>query len=110
MRALFALALALSACGDKENPENPEDTQSEPQDADGDGLLAAEDCDDGDPTLGGDELPYDGIDNDCDPLTLDDDLDGDGFALAEDCDDGDPHWVATSSLTTGRQRLRSPHA
>ncbi len=33
------------------------------------------------------EEPYNGIDDDCDPLTLDDDLDQDGFPLAEDCDD-----------------------
>ena len=36
------------------------------------------------------EIPYDGIDNDCDPTTLDDDLDQDGFVLAEDCDDTNP--------------------
>jgi hypothetical protein len=36
------------------------------------------------------EAPYDGIDNDCDPLTPDDDLDGDGYANLSDCDDGDP--------------------
>jgi hypothetical protein len=35
------------------------------------------------------EVPYDGVDNDCDPLTPDDDLDGDGFLLASDCDDLD---------------------
>ena len=35
------------------------------------------------------EIPYDGIDNDCDPTTLDDDLDGDGVMLADDCNDGD---------------------
>ena len=33
------------------------------------------------------ESPYNGIDDDCDPSTLDDDLDQDGFLLAEDCDD-----------------------
>ncbi len=36
------------------------------------------------------EEPYNGIDDDCDPMTLDDDLDQDGFALAEDCDDTNP--------------------
>ncbi|MHC4717295.1 MAG: putative metal-binding motif-containing protein [Planctomycetota bacterium] len=35
------------------------------------------------------EVPYDGIDNDCDDTTPDDDLDGDGFALVDDCDDED---------------------
>jgi len=33
------------------------------------------------------EVPYDGVDNDCDPSTPDDDLDGDGYLLADDCDD-----------------------
>ncbi len=35
------------------------------------------------------EIAYNGIDDDCDPSTLDDDLDQDGFALADDCDDTD---------------------
>ena len=35
------------------------------------------------------EIPYNGIDDHCDPETLDDDLDQDGFALADDCDDTD---------------------
>ncbi len=38
----------------------------------------------------GPEIPYNGIDDDCDLSTLDDDLDQDGFLLAEDCDDTDP--------------------
>ena len=33
------------------------------------------------------EIPYDGIDNDCDPSTLDDDLDLDGFDSNLDCND-----------------------
>ena len=33
------------------------------------------------------EIPYNGLDDDCDATTLDDDLDQDGFVLAEDCDD-----------------------
>ncbi|MDA9774480.1 M66 family metalloprotease, partial [Saprospiraceae bacterium] len=36
------------------------------------------------------EIPYNGLDDDCDPSTLDDDLDQDGYALAEDCDDENP--------------------
>ena len=49
----------------------------------------AGDCDDSDPNINPDtpEEPYNGIDDDCEPETLDDDLDGDGFVLAEDCDD-----------------------
>jgi F0F1-type ATP synthase epsilon subunit len=36
------------------------------------------------------EVPYDGVDNDCDAATRDDDLDGDGLFGAADCDDTDP--------------------
>ncbi len=36
------------------------------------------------------EIPYDGLDNDCDPKTPDDDLDADGHPAATDCDDTDP--------------------
>ncbi len=62
-------------------------------DADGDGYSSSEgDCDDGDADRhpGLEEIPYDGVDNDCDEATLDDDLDGDGYGVAEDCDDEDP--------------------
>ena len=60
-----------------------------PEDSDGDGYSADEDCDDSDATVnpGAEETPYDGVDNDCDESTLDDDLDEDGFGEADDCDD-----------------------
>ena len=70
-------------------------------DADGDGygtdsppagVDAGTDCDDTDTAVapeGVTESPYDGVDNDCDPASLDDDLDEDGYVLADDCDDGD---------------------
>ena len=51
------------------------------------------DCDDTTPDISPDasEIPYDGIDQDCDPVTADDDLDGDGFGVSDgDCDDADP--------------------
>jgi hypothetical protein len=35
------------------------------------------------------EVPYDGVDNDCNPATPDDDLDADGLVAADDCDDAD---------------------
>lgn len=64
-------------------------------DMDGDGYFdndnscSETDCDDTDATVnpGATEVTYDGIDNDCDPETLDDDLDRDGFNIDEDCDD-----------------------
>lgn len=60
-------------------------------DLDGDGFTSDVDCDDNNASVNPDqtEEPYNGIDDDCDPSTLDDDLDQDGFNLAEDCDDED---------------------
>jgi len=68
-------------------------------DGDGDGYSPCgdgdPDCDDEDPSVnpGAEEIPYDGIDNDCDEGDLTD-VDGDGFdgggPLADDCDDLDP--------------------
>ena len=61
-------------------------------DDDGDGLSENEgDCDDEDPDVGPGEteVPYNGVDDDCDEETPDDDLDGDGFTADEDCDDED---------------------
>ncbi len=49
------------------------------------------DCNDGDSAINpdADEVTYNGVDEDCDALTLDDDLDGDGYVLADDCRDND---------------------
>jgi|GEM_PF-1601615 len=65
-------------------------------DADGDGRAASlVDCDDADAStyVGAPEVPYDGIDQDCDGSDLVD-ADGDGFdgsaAGGDDCDDADP--------------------
>ena len=58
-------------------------------DVDGDGFTSDQDCDDNNSEInpGQDEIPYNGIDDDCNAATLDDDLDEDGFASANDCDD-----------------------
>jgi hypothetical protein len=72
---------------DTGTPPDPADV-----DDDGDGVTENEgDCDDtrGDVSPVVDEVPYNGVDDDCDPTTRDDDVDGDGFGRAEDCDDTD---------------------
>lgn len=61
-------------------------------DQDQDGYFEPDDCDDTNPNINIDaeEIAYDGLDNDCNPLTLDDDLDMDGYVLADDCNDTNP--------------------
>ncbi len=68
--------------------------ESGSSDQDGDGVSAPQDCDDADPGVYPDatEIPYDGVDQDCDGMDLKD-VDGDGYAAVEaggtDCDDED---------------------
>ncbi|MEL6347591.1 MAG: S8 family serine peptidase [Myxococcota bacterium] len=76
------------------------------QDGYRDAAWGGTDCDD-DSNLafpGGDEITYDGLDNDCDPRTIDDDLDADGFDLVDDCDDEDGtiHPNAEEDLNNNR--------
>lgn len=58
-------------------------------DSDSDGFDLWNDCDDMNPNVNSNnpEIPYNGFDDDCDPLTLDDDFDQDGYLLVDDCDD-----------------------
>ncbi len=84
------LALLLLACEERGAPPSSAAT-----DADGDGFAAsAGDCDDGDAASfpGAAEVPYDGVDQDCDGRDLAD-ADGDGWDALEvggdDCDDAD---------------------
>ena len=60
-------------------------------DSDGDGSFDVDDCAPEDPAIGDtvEEIYGDGIDNDCDPTTIDDDEDGDGLVRGVDCDDAD---------------------
>ena len=63
--------------------------QSQLIDSDNDGFDNNVECNDNDPNINPDqtEVPYNGIDDDCNSATFDDDLDQDGFLLANDCDD-----------------------
>lgn len=94
MRTLMVMAIGLSVAGTALAQDCP--------DEDNDGFFAeycgGEDCDDTDPDINpdADEVPNDGIDQDCDRVdfTEDCDQDGDGFdALVcggTDCNDLDP--------------------
>ena len=90
---LFFLLVWGCANGfDVDKPFLEEADSSEPPylDFDLDGFSESQgDCNDEDPNISPlqQEIPYDGLDNDCNPETLDDDLDQDGYVSAEDCDD-----------------------
>jgi len=60
-------------------------------DDDNDGYTLDQDCDDNNPNInpGQVEEPYNGLDDDCNAVTLDDDIDQDDFLAADDCNDND---------------------
>jgi len=101
MRAQWWVAAAvalLPACGDIPLPPvNPDAKVDQPvvADKDQDGYTALNDCDDDRPDIhpGAAEVPYDGIDQDCDGKDLTD-VDKDGVdavkAGGKDCDDMNP--------------------
>ena len=130
----FLTLLSLSACEDSSKPAEPaneptdapsaepaneptdepsDEPSNEPTDEpseideDGDGFSAAEDCDDGDPSIHpeAEEIWYDGIDQNCDEQD-DYDQDGDGYVPSEfadqsdlpsgDCTDTDPSTLDCS--------------
>jgi ELWxxDGT repeat protein len=68
------------------------DFVEDPNDLDKDGFTGAKDCDETNPNInaGRAEVPYNGVDDDCNLATPDDDLDKDSFKKDKDCDDKDP--------------------
>lgn len=66
-------------------------------------VTSSNDCDDTNPNVnpGMNEVPYNGLDDDCDPSTPDDDLDGDGYGIATDCDDSNPNINPGMDEVTG---------
>lgn len=94
---MLALLLASCVINNDHYYELSERIASGDRDEDGyaDADEGGADCDDLDATIypGADEVWYDGVDQDCDPVN-DDDADGDGASAAarggQDCDDEDP--------------------
>ncbi len=98
MRRLFALSLTLLVSGCPDTDKGTETGETGLSDADGDGFLARDDCDDDDPAAhpGAAEV-CDEVDNNCDgavdegvtmTLYLDIDEDGYGDAAEEGCAEG----------------------
>ena len=91
----FLCFIIVWGCADGFDIDKPllydEDSAIPPYiDIDQDGISEQQgDCDDDDPDISPlqQETPYDGVDNDCNPNTLDDDLDQDGYLNQDDCDD-----------------------
>ena len=94
---LICTLLAATACSNNfdGNGDGPDETpvgNPHLSDDDGDGYTEQQgDCDDSLAEVypGAEEIPYDGLDNDCKSSTRDDDLDRDGYGIEDDCDDDD---------------------
>jgi hypothetical protein len=91
--ALGVLCLLSGGCNPSPDPGEPPPGDVV-ADADGDGWSASADCDDNDATVhpGADEVPCNGLDNDCDGLVHGDEVDDDADGYSEcdgDCDDTD---------------------
>jgi formylglycine-generating enzyme required for sulfatase activity len=85
-------------------------------DGDCDGVLTADDCDDGDASKPNDDIDCDGVltSDDCDDGDAskpNDDMDCDGVLTADDCDDGDADstTVDTDSNCDGREDYVADH-
>ncbi len=81
-------------CEDADEDEVCDDEEDVDLDGYDGEATGGDDCDDADAAVhpGAEERWYDGVDNDCDPSTVDDDQDGDGWPLATDCDDEDAEF------------------
>ncbi len=102
MRIVVLLALGLLGCTGTEGPDKGGDTLMDtevPIDADADGVVAANDCDDTDPEVYPGALERcDGKDNDCDNRVDDDDDDLDERSAVEAFADRDRDGVGDASL------------
>ncbi len=82
----------MDAAGNVSDTFSDTITLSINQDVDGDGYNSDVDCNDGDASVnpGVSEVLYNGVDDDCNPATLDTvDADGDGYNSNVDCNDAD---------------------
>jgi hypothetical protein len=94
---MLLLSLFLGCPQDKPATDKAGDTAAELEpDSDGDGVPDSADCDPDNPYVypGYYEIPYNGVDDDCDGIIVND-VDGDGYdgvrGGGDDCDDNNPN-------------------